>query len=106
MTKQFLRLRNEAKRAHPVSTSYIDTEGDRWVPAPNSQSVTHQARVADLTSYPCRSATARLVGAALGSDVELGNAAGGGVAPLYVERSERVKAEMGGLKVRLNRLKE
>lgn len=63
------------------------------------------------------SATAKLLGAALGSsDVELGGLTGSGgggsseigaaYAPSWITRSEKIKAEMGLLKDRLSRLKE
>jgi syntaxin 16 len=62
---------------------------------------------------PCHDrATAKLLGAALGSDaagdIELGSSSGIGAsyAPSWVTRSEKVKGEMTVLKERINKLKE
>lgn len=55
-------------------------------------------------------ATAKLLGAALGgdsSDIEMGSTGiAAAFAPSWVQRSEKIKAEMGILKERINKLKE
>ena len=54
-------------------------------------------------------ATAKLLGAALGSsDIEMGSggASGASYAPSWVVRSERLKADMAVLKDRITKLKE
>jgi syntaxin 16 len=56
-------------------------------------------------------ATAKLLGAALGSsddrgDVELGSGIAATFAPSWVSKSEKIKGEMGILKERMSKLKE
>eukprot|EP00878_Enallax_costatus_P028292 GHUV01030546.1.p1 GENE.GHUV01030546.1~~GHUV01030546.1.p1 ORF type:complete len:152 (+),score=35.10 GHUV01030546.1:328-783(+) len=80
LTSQFIRYRNDAKRARGPEP-YAD---DR--------------------------ATAKLLGAALGansSDIEMGSSGiGASYAPSWVSRSEKMKTEMTVLKDRINKLKE
>ncbi|KAF8073136.1 SYP43 [Scenedesmus sp. PABB004] len=82
LTQQFVRYRNEAKRARRPE-AYGDERLDDH-------------------------ATSKLLGAALGSsDIEMGPAGiGAAYAPSWVGRSERIRADMTQLKERLGRLKE
>eukprot|EP00877_Chromochloris_zofingiensis_P010271 jgi/Chrzof1/5498/Cz16g05150.t1 len=87
LTSQFIKLRNDAKRARGP-----DRTDERT-----------------LDPYSDR-ATAKLLGAALGgdsSDIEMGSTGiAAAFAPSWVQRSEKIKAEMGILKERINKLKE
>eukprot|EP00775_Hariotina_reticulata_P011097 gene11097-11251_t len=90
LTTQFLRYRNDAKRARGADAYAEDRFHDPY----------HDR------------ATAKLLGAALGSDaagdIELGSSSGIGAsyAPSWVTRSEKVKGDMTVLKERINKLKE
>lgn len=87
LTNQFIRYRNDAKRARGPESYGEDRLGD-----PTTDR-----------------ATAKLLGAALGSsDIEMGSggAIGASYAPSWVVRSERLKADMAVLKDRITKLKE
>ncbi|MEW5299709.1 MAG: hypothetical protein WDW36_002699 [Sanguina aurantia] len=81
LTSQFVRLRNEAKKSRPATSSSAENQASAQ--------------------------TARLLGAALGSsssDIEMG--ASTTISPSWVLKSERVRAEMGVVKDRLVKLRE
>lgn len=62
------------------------------------------------TTLLCRSATAKLLGAALGadsSDIEMASGViGTSFVPSWLGRSEKIKADMTHLKGRIGKLKE
>lgn len=68
------------------------------------------ADCADCASVPLCSATAKLLGAALGgdsSDIEMASGSiGTGFVPSWLARSEKIKSDMTQLKGRINKLKE
>lgn len=80
ITAQFVKLRNDAKRARGTVSTFSEDK-----------------------------ATAKLLGAALdgGSDLEAGSTGiAAAYAPSWVQKSEKIKADMGVLKDRITRLRE
>ncbi len=117
LTPQFIKLRNEARRAMGLGPA--NKEEDKCVPlcAAGALWGTHKPAGTSIAPSPTacniRRATARLVGAALdgqghsSSDVELATAtATGALAPSWVHKSEKIRAEMSLLKEKMGKLKE